>query len=147
MNESQEVLLALIALMDQKAIKEGRRLPVKVDNYVVGSVELSTNKDPKGRHEEEVMFGMFAVEECLEQYCPVEQDGDLSEGSLKLIPMPRQQRFLLVVKAIAKALRGGKRDEALEQDISAAAIKHYGTGIFSDLPPVYFLPSNKEEAQ
>ena len=106
------------------------RLPVKIGNLVIGNVETSDNKHPHGRREETVLFGMLAIRDCKDRYHPVNYQHEKSNYEQFVSP---QERFLLVVRAIATALNEGKRDEALEDDIITLAIKHYGSDIVSCL--------------
>ena len=83
--------------------------------FALCSVEASNNPDPAGRREEHILFGRISLEDCfwrVAQYYPE-------------IDMP-QPVLLLATKFIARSLNGGRRDEALESDITVAWLRHHG---------------------
>lgn len=95
--------------------------------WAIGSVEVSDNPDETGRREENVMFGMFAVRECFRYWNPI------APGEPPKPALPPQERFLLVVRAIAATISGRYRDEALERAILDDWFSHFGLGEFARL--------------
>src|SRR6185503_14254131 len=87
------------------------RKPVLLRKCVLGHVERSDAPDPKDQFEENALFGMHAIDRCFER-------------AAKIGATP-QERYLLVVRAIAEA-QVGKRDESLEGAISVLFVRHYG---------------------
>ena len=81
----------------------------------LGLVSLSSNTDPRGKREEQVMFGRMALEDVMKALEP-EYDSP-------------QARMLTAARFVSNAVRDSKtRDEVLEGDIVVAFLRHNGTG-------------------
>jgi hypothetical protein len=84
------------------------------EKYVIGKVRISDNRDEKGREEEHELFGSSAVDDCL----------PFAREVLKGLDDP--PIYLMVLGAVASAIRGGERDSDLEQRISTLYLRHHG---------------------